>query len=166
MIHVFLQDDTWICHNCVHYFCWELSALSRDWAGCPSHLLSESRRCRGYVAVFFTARLYLLFYATMQICRTLHNVLQHLSLFSTRCNKLLSTRHSLCCQICFHVMKIGQNQIGCNSPCTMHHLYHAPGAWCIVLPMLSRVLAAVSISTRKLASSNIICWALCILYIS
>ena len=53
MIHVFLQDDTWICHNCVHYFCWELSALSRDWAGCPSHLLSESRRCRGYVAVFF-----------------------------------------------------------------------------------------------------------------
>ena len=45
----------------------------------------------------------------------------------------------------------------------LHHLYRAPGAWCIVLPMLSRVLAAVSISTRKLASSNKICWALCIL---
>ena len=112
MIHVFPQDDTCISpgwyHNCVHYFCWELSSLSRDWARCPSHLLSESRRCRGYVAVFFTARVYLLFYATMQICTTQHNVLQHLSLFSRRGNKLLSTRHTLCCQICFHVMKIGK----------------------------------------------------------
>ena len=181
IIHVFLQDDTCISPRWYMYFsrmihgfvtiaCTISVRSCLPWAVIELAVRPTCSQNLEDVEVtlqfFFTARLYLLFYATMQICTTLHNVLQHLSLFSTRCNKLLSTRHSLCCQICFHVMKIGKNQIGCNSPCTMHHLhhlYHAPGARCIVLPMLSRVLAAVSISTRKLASSNIICWALCIL---
>ena len=122
MIHVFPQDDTCISrgwyHNCVHYFCWELSALSRDWAGCPSHLLSESRRCRGYVAVLFTARMYLLFYATMQICTTLHNVLLHLSLYLHTLQQIANNTSRIVLSDLFSRNEDWKNQIGCNSLCT------------------------------------------------
>ena len=160
MIHVFLQDDITIActisvESCLPWAVIELAVRPT----CSQNLEDVEVTLQ----FFFTARVYLLFYATMQICTTLHNVLLHLSLYLHTLQQIANNTSRIVLSDLFSRNEDWKNQIGCNSPCTMHHLHHAPGAWCIVLPMLSRVLAPVSISTRKLASSNKICWALCIL---
>ena len=105
MIHVFLQDDITIActisvESCLPWAVIELAVRPT----CSQNLEDVEVTLQ-----FFS--LHVCIYSFMQQCKYAQPCTMSCYIFhfiSTRCNKSLTTRHALCCQICFHVMKIGK----------------------------------------------------------